>query len=247
MAECGATARYDLDNCLDFPRKTIPDFDALVRDKTVLDYGCGHGWQSVAMSVHCNARRVFGIDIDQQRIEHGRQLAERYGCANVGFGDRVPPDLTRAFDIVLSLSAFEHFADPAGEVARMRSLARPGGLVVISFAEPWYSNAGSHFNSYTRIPGTNLPLPWLNLVFSDRALLTLREQFRGDRPQRIEDIEGGLNKMTLARFERIIRDSGLAVVELRYYATRGLPLVAKVPVVRELLTSAAMCMLRVPA
>ena len=84
----------------------------------------------------------------------------------------------------------------------------------------------------------------MNLLFSEKALLTLRSHFRPDRPQRFENIEGGLNKMTIAKFERILRESGLVAEEVRLYAVKKLPLVTRLPVLRELLTGAAACRLR---
>jgi hypothetical protein len=54
---------------------------------------------------------------------------------------------------------------------------------------------------------------------------------------------GAVNRMTVARFERIIKASGMRIEYLRHYATRGLPLVTHIPVVRELLTSACTCVL----
>ena len=128
----------------------------------------------------------------------------------------------------------------------MRSFLRPGGEILLSFAEPWYSHSGSHIGGYARIPGTNKAVPWVNLFFSDRALLALRAKFRPDHPAHLEDIEGGLNKMTLAKFRRIVRNSGLIVRDLRYFPTLGLPLVSRIPVIRELLTSAVSCTLTVP-
>jgi SAM-dependent methyltransferase len=240
----GATDNYSLDNCLQFPRKTIPGFDTLIRGKKVLDYGCGPGWQAVAMLTQCGAASVFGLDINPQWLDHGRRLAEQSRADRVQFGSVVPPELVGTFDLVLSISAFEHFDNPAQELARMRSLVRPGGHVEITWAEPWFSPYGSHFADWARIPGTSVGIPWMNLLFSERALLTLRSRFRQDRPRRFEDIEGGLNKMTVAKFERILKESGMVVEELRLYATKKLPLVTRLPVLRELLTSAAACRLR---
>src|SRR5580704_2057596 len=82
----GATDNYSLDNCLQFPRKTIPDFDALIRGKKVLDYGCGPGWQAVAMVTQCGAASVFGLDINPQWLDHGRRLAEQSRADRVQFG-----------------------------------------------------------------------------------------------------------------------------------------------------------------
>jgi SAM-dependent methyltransferase len=240
----GATASYTVDNCLDFARKTIHRFDEQIHRASVLDYGCGPGWQAVAMHTQCGASRVLGIDIDDTWLMHGRALASAHGCADTVTFEKYREGLVGAFDVVVSLSAFEHYADPSAELQRMRSLLKTGGRILLSFAEPWYSHSGSHIGDFTRVPGTNRPIPWVNLLFSDRALLTLRGRFRADRPRRVEDIEGGLNRMTLARFEREIRRSGLRIVEVQYFATAGLPLVTRVPVLRELLTSAASCVLQ---
>ena len=179
VRELGATAHYTIDNCLDFARKTIRDFDRVVAGKTVLDYGCGHGWQAVAMRVHGGADRVVGLDVSDERVAYGASLAERFGCSDrVRFVRSVPPELEGQFDIVVSLSAFEHYADPDAELQAMRRLLRPGGQLLLAFAEPWLSHSGSHVGNFTRFPGTSRPMPWVNLFFSERALLTLRAQIQ---------------------------------------------------------------------
>ena len=50
--------------------------------------------------------------------------------------------------------------------------------------------------------------------------------------------------MTLTKFERTLRSSGMRIELLKYHATRWLPLVTRLPLVREFLTSAASCILR---
>jgi SAM-dependent methyltransferase len=232
------TTEYTLDNALDFARKTIPGFPSRVRNRAVLDYGCGPGWQAVAMHRQCGSRHGVGLDINQEWLAHGRELAERERCDDaVTFTDVVPSDSQGILDVVLSLNSFEHFNDPAKQLARMRGLARPGGFVVISFAEPWYSHSGSHMNFFTKVP-------WVNILFSEQTVLRVRERFRSDGAMRYEEVEGGLNRVTLRKFEEIIRASGLRVVYLKYHTTRGLPLVDKLPVVREFLVATATCILQ---
>jgi SAM-dependent methyltransferase len=165
----------------------------------------------------------------------------------VAFGKKVPAELEGQFDLVLSSSAFEHYREPEIELQRMRRYVKDGGRIVVTFAEPWYSPSGSHFSGYTRLPGTDIGVPWLNLVFSDQALLALRSKFRKDLPKRIEDVEGGLNRMTVSKFERIIHSCGMEVEQKQLFATKGLPLVTTIPVLREVLTSAASSILRTEA
>ncbi len=76
--------------------------------------------------------------------------------------------------------------------------------------------------------------------------MRFRSRYRNDGATRYEDVVGGLNRMTLAKFERVLRASGLVIERLQYHATRGLPLVTRIPLVRELLTSAATTVLRAP-
>lgn len=244
--ESGKTTQYTIDNCLYFARKTIPDFDSYIVGRSVLDHGCGPGWQAVAMRVQSGAASVYGLEIESHWHEQGRELARSYSCEDsVSFGSSVPKDAR--FDVVVSLGAFEHYADPAAELGRMASLLKPGGVILLSWSEPWYYHSGSHIACFTRIPGTNQPVPWANLIFSERALLKLRSRFRSDQASRYSEIAGGLNQMTLARFEQILDESALDVERVYYLAMRGLPLVTRIPVIRELFTFSASCILRVPA
>ena len=50
--------------------------------------------------------------------------------------------------------------------------------------------------------------------------------------------------MTLAKFERIIAGSGMSVNYVKFHPTKGLPLVDKLPLLRELLVGAVTCTLR---
>src|SRR5437868_11316217 len=78
----GSTANYTLDNCLVFARKVFTDFDRWVHGRTVLDHGCGFGWQSVALRIHSQAAEVFGVDIGEDRLAHARDLARRHKCTD---------------------------------------------------------------------------------------------------------------------------------------------------------------------
>jgi ubiquinone/menaquinone biosynthesis C-methylase UbiE len=228
----GGTLKTDAGNALKFLEKTVPGFREEIKGKKVLDFGSGFGWQAIAMA-KAGARQVVGVDI---RLNTSRERARQEGVADqVSFCQSVE-EAGSDFDVVVSCSAFEHFDDPEGILKIMASSVRPGGKIIISFAEPWWSPRGSHSNFFTR-------LPWVNVWFSEKTVMRVRSRFRSDGAQRYQDVQGGLNRMTVARFERIIRHSGLKVHYLKLWACKGLPLVTKIPVLREGFTAAVACIL----
>jgi len=233
----GGTINTELATALDFLTFTVPGFLDLIKDKTVLDFGCGWGWQALAMAQK-GAKSVVGIDI--QDLRGARERAQQYRCADkVRFVSQLEPEMLGSFDLVISCSSFEHFADPEASLRQMTNAARAGGQVIVSFAEPWYSPHGSHMNFFTRVP-------WVNVLFPEDAVMQVRSQFRKDGARRYEEVEGGLNRMTLTKFERIIRNSGMQMEFLKYYSVKGLPLVKHIPMIRELLVASAACILRKP-
>jgi 2-polyprenyl-3-methyl-5-hydroxy-6-metoxy-1,4-benzoquinol methylase len=231
----GGTLKRNVDDALEFLEKTVPDFRSLIAGK-VLDFGCGWGHQAVAMAKTGAAQEVVGLDI--QWHDRARQLAAEHNCADrVRFLHSLEPSELGAFDMVLSCSSMEHFADPAGMVELMRQAVKPGGIVVISFAEPWFGPRGSHFDAFSR-------LPWVNLLFSEKTVMRVRSHFRSDGATHYEEIQGGLNRMSIAKFERIIRNSGLKCEFFRVYIAKSIPLLHHIPLAREVFASAAACILR---
>jgi SAM-dependent methyltransferase len=229
----GGTATTTLDNALDFLEKTVPNFREMTRDRSVLDFGCGLGLQAAALARLSPTARVVGVDLPRPILQ---ERWRQYDAPNLTLTTELPDG--ELFDIVYSCSSFEHFADPAHILTLMCARAKPnGGLVIVSFAEPWFSPHGSHMDGFTR-------LPWVNLLFTEKTVLKVRSRYRSDGARRYEDVEGGLNRMTVARFERLMRGSGMRIQSLRLFPVKGLPVVSHIPVVRELMTAAASCVLQ---
>jgi SAM-dependent methyltransferase len=126
---------------------------------------------------------------------------------------QVEPDYPVAeerFDLVISKDTFEHVDDPRAYVAAMKEYLKPGGEIAIGFGPLWKSPWGGHIDFMTRAP-------WAHLIFPEQVILAERRRFRPDEdPSRFEEIRGGLNRMTLARFVDTMEGSGLVK---RYFAT----------------------------
>lgn len=63
--------------------------------------------------------------------------------------------------------------------------------------------------------------------------MKVRSRFRSDGATKYEDVESGLNKMTIAKFERIIMSSNLKIEFKSYKCIKGINVLSKVPFLRE--------------
>jgi len=210
-----------------------------VRGRSVLDLGCGHG-ETCFEVARRGARRVLGVevaDVHKNRELLATHFPELEGVVEFRAVGTEPGRLAgERFDLVLSKDTFEHVADPEGYVAEMRSLVAPGGLVVIGFGPLWKSPFGGHINFMTR-------MPWAHLLFPEDVVMRERRRFRPEEDaRRFEDIKGGLNRMTLERFEGIMAGSGLRCRSFAVNRSDGrmirlLKAPSRVPAVREYFTS----------
>lgn len=187
------------------------EFLKQVRGKTVLDFGCGPGAEAIDLA-HFGARRVIGLDIRDDLLNTARERAQAAGVGDICCFTRQTHE---PVDLVISIDAFEHFDDPAGILRIMDSLLKPEGEVMISFGPTWYHPLGGHLFSV---------FPWAHLLFSERALLRWRSGFRSDGATRFREVEGGLNQMTIRRFEKIVEMSPFRFVEFEAVPIRKLRL-----------------------
>jgi len=233
---------WSMENALAFLEEEIPDIRSMIEGKVVLDFGCGYGYQVVAMAKCWNAAKCIGVDIVQRYIERARQLAWEHGVQDKVefFCPSLPLELEERVDVVLSLNSFEHYANPKDVLYKMIEILQPGGKVIITFGPLWYSPYGAHMIFMTS-------LPWVHLIFKEAAIMRVRADYRNDGAKRFEEVEGGLNRMSLRKFERILaeacRERGVRVDRLRYRSVKRVPIVTRIPIIRELLTNHATCIL----
>lgn len=178
---------------------------------SVLDFGCGIG-SMVILAAQRGARRAVGVDIQsvasaRTRVERDYpELADRVAFRQVAPDEDLGDE---QFDFVISKNSFEHVDDPPGFVEAMKKHLAPGGRLLIGFGPLWKAPSGGHIGYMTN-------LPWAHLIFPERVILRERRRYRPDEdPQRFEEVRGGLNRMTLARFRETMAASGL---EARYWA-----------------------------
>ena len=170
------------------------EFFEEIKGKTIIDFGCGSGRQSVEMAQRGGAK-VIGIDIQERLLESANQHAAQ---CNVVDRCIFSNHTTELADIIISKDAFEHYSDPSEVLQTMASLLKPEGYVLAAFGPTWLHPYGGHLFSI---------FPWSHLLFSEEAQIRWRSDFKTDGASCFSEVEGGLNQLTISQFERIVAHS----------------------------------------
>jgi len=180
-----------------------------LRDKIIVDFGCGMGTGSIEMAQH-GARRVIGIDIRPSLLEIAGGLAKETGVSHLcDFRESIDVKA----DVIVSIDTFEHVTDPAGALRIMHGLLKDEGFVLLSFGPIWHHPCGGHFFSI---------FPWSHLVFPEEAQIRWRSHFKHDGATRFTEVDGGLNMMAIGRFIELIERSDFRFETLRLVPIRPL-------------------------
>jgi 2-polyprenyl-3-methyl-5-hydroxy-6-metoxy-1,4-benzoquinol methylase len=154
----------------------------------------------------------IGLDVDEFVEVHGGTgvgKLVRMNAEQLAFRDE-------SFDIVLSLSTFEHVGDVARVLSELRRILKPGGSVMIEFEPIWTCSYGHHLHHFG--PIAKLVPPWAHLVWDrEQMLQELRGLWpAGAQPSLEEAVhwtyEGdAINRIGITAMRRFLRDSGLCV------------------------------------
>lgn len=225
-----------------------------LRERLVLDVGCGPGGKTVAYG-EGGARVVVGCDLSVENVRAAAAYAAKtplpFACAFVAADAARLPVREGQFDTVIANDAMEHFAEPQAALAEMTRVTRSGGVIWLFFT-PHFSPLGSHLYDY-------IYTPWCHLLFRRRHLEgAVRRVLRSRAPaapaaetddrtrQIMESFDRDLNHMSIRRFFRMVRElHGVRVSfhEFRPAKYRALSLATKIPWVREMFTGAVVCRL----
>ena len=254
-------AHWEYARAADIVRAFTPEIH--LKNQHVLDLGTGFGGKLVyyqqlepASITTVDIRPDFSAVAQAFVAQKGEQVPIHFVTADAA----ALPFADHTFDMVISNETFEHIQAPLPALQELARVTRPHGRVFISFP-PYYAPWGAHLNNW-------ITLPWVQVIFSERTLIEaanrLEEELQLNRrlaPEARLDLRGcatlpHINRITLQRFESLLRQVPLQVVRKTYLGPgwRRRPKwhalaqpFTHLPLIREMFTSHAVYVLQRPA
>lgn len=223
--------------------------------KRVLDMGCGAAGKSLYYA-SLGAAFVTGVDIVAHYEQEANDLARSLGLADkfrfVCASASGLPFADGTFDVIIMNDFVEHVSDPEGALREAMRLLAAGGRIYINFP-PYFHPYGAHLSDAVN-------MPWIHLLFSERALVAAyKELIKGlpDEKERLSlristdergrEYFGYINKMKLKRFKAILEQLHLQPVYYREVPLRPyFALLARLPGLKEAFVRMAVCALEKP-
>ena len=207
-------AEWEFEQSKRLNRYYLPEIDLLkeIQGKTILDIGAGSGGKTTFYALN-GAKRLTGIDTEERFIMQARDFASSKNARDIDFivaNAEVMPFQNASFDMCVMNDVFEHLSKPEVVLKEVNRVLKPHGKVFIN-SPPYFHPYGAHLTDLIGIPYVHLlfPEPVLINAYKKLALETKSAEKRINLRFGIVDNREQItyiNKMTIARFEEIIRN-----------------------------------------
>ena len=199
-----------------------------LKDKVVLDLGCGSGRYTVALNAY-GCKAITGYDSGEQGLDIGRDIVKKYGLKNIKFvkGDALDlPYEDESFDFVFCNGVLHHTKDLKRGLSELYRVLKTSGTAFLYL----YADGGLFWNfrkkarkvTRSRIPHEYaqqvlniLGLPSNRFIFMDTWYVPIE---RHTSKEELEDIL--LNNIGFSSIEKLISKNE---ADLDFYVAAGRP------------------------
>ena len=163
---------------------------------------------------------TVGVDLAQVRIDlaNGFLASEvaakkvEFICQNI-YDDSFVARFQKSFDVIILKDVIEHVPEQQQFITHLKKFLRPGGQIFFGFP-PWYMPFGGHQQICRKKWASVLPYYHILPRFIYKGIL----QLAGEHPLDIKELmEIKDTQITIERFERIVKASGLKVLHKQHY------------------------------
>lgn len=226
--------------------------EEMFKDKVVIDLGCGAAGKSLYYAT-LGAEMVYGVEILQKYEAPAKELAETLGLSDKftfvhADGANLPFE-SNTIDSIIINDAMEHVDEPEAVLKECLRVLKPKGRIYVNFP-PYFHPHGAHLSDA-------IGIPWVHMFFSEKTLINSYKSLVKPLPDgkerlafRISTNDAGeeyfsyINKMTVSRFKRILKNENLKAIYYNEIPLRGFftPL-AKTPVLKEMFIKMVVCVI----
>jgi len=217
----------------------------------VMEIGCGEG--GVLLPFIEKGCYCVGVDLNPLRID----LANEFLSAEVNNGraqfvyknvydEDFLAKFSGFFDLIILKDAIEHIPDQEKFIPYLKNFLRAGGQIYFGFP-PWYMPFGGHQQVCRNKVASVLPYYHILPKPVYKGILQL---FGEPKPVIDELLEIKDTQITIERFEKIVKQSGLQVLQQQHYLVNPIykykfglkprtqsTLISAIPYVRNFLTT----------
>lgn len=190
------------------------DHSRPLRGKRVLDIGASPHGYALERALQLGAAEYVGVGLDvhepiEVRAAHGTGHLLAMNAEQLDFPGE-------SFDLVFSISTFEHVSDVAKVLAEIKRVLKPGGSALISFEPIWTCSYGHHLHHFG--PVSKVMPDWAHLIWDKSRMLS---ELAGVWPANAA--------LTLEEAARWVYDSDainrVPIAEMRdHFAASGMPI-----------------------
>lgn len=233
---------YTIDSIVDsnrfideYERAFGPSLWSTIRNKKVLDLGCGDGRYSLALASR-KMCQVVGLDI-QPLFNFAKQEGVNRKYNNLYFINGSTEALANnSFEVIISHDSFEHFQNPKKMLDEIIRITKKDGDILIKFGPTWRGPYGRHMSGTIRNDR-----PWIHLIIPERLIMHCHSVYHNEPElkNKVSQLRGGLNKMTMKRFRKMLEmQRDIVIMDFRIFPIPKFKTLASFPLVHEFFITA---------
>lgn len=180
-------SRPDMDSVRDYNHTMINIFDSLqpMEGKILLDVGASPHGYTLEKALTMKVSQYVGIGLGvpgglevQSGSSHGKLFNMNAEDLKLG---------SETFDLIISLSTFEHFINGEKVLDEMYRVLKPGGHVLINFQPIWTSPRGHHLHHIDVL--SKLIPPWGHLLCTEKMMIeVLGKDYPVNMPMSLDEV-----------------------------------------------------------